>query len=124
MNTIGEVLEMLRRARGLTQEELCSRTGVTQAALSRYENDQRMPDDETITRLARELGVSRRFLLRDHVVRGALVVDVHMRRHKTTKASVWRRLEARLNNPVGRRPSGAPDQQREPNRPEATDVCP
>lgn len=97
MNTIGEVLEILRRAQGLTQEELCARTGVTQAALSRYENDQRMPDEETVTRLARELGVSRRFLMRDHVVRGALAVDVHMRRQKTYKASAWRRLEARLN---------------------------
>jgi Zn-dependent peptidase ImmA (M78 family) len=94
---IGEVLEILRRAQGLTQEELCGRTGLTQAALSRYENDQRMPDEATLTGLARELGVSQRFLLRDHVVRGALAVDVHMRRQKTTKASAWRRLEARLN---------------------------
>lgn len=97
MNTIGEVLEILRRAQGLTQEELCTRAGVTQAALSRYENDQRMPDEETIGRLARELGVTRRFLMRNHSVRGALAVDVHMRRQKTTKASAWRKLEARLN---------------------------
>jgi len=55
VNSIGEVLEILRRAEGLTQEELCARAGVTQAALSRYENDQRRPDGETVERLARGL---------------------------------------------------------------------
>lgn len=97
MSGIGDVLETLRRARGLTQADLCAEAEVTQAALSRYENDQRMPDDEVLDRLARSLGVSKRFLTRDHAVRGALAVDAHMRRQRTTKASAWRRLEARLN---------------------------
>jgi Zn-dependent peptidase ImmA (M78 family) len=97
VNGIGDVLETLRRARGLTQDELCAAAGVTQAALSRYENDQRMPDDEVLARLAEALGVSTRFLTRDHAVRGALAVDAHMRRQRAAKASLWRRLEARLN---------------------------
>jgi transcriptional regulator with XRE-family HTH domain len=37
----GDVLLVLRRAADITQEELASRLGVTQAALSRYENDNR-----------------------------------------------------------------------------------
>ncbi len=97
MSGIGDVLETLRRARGLTQADLCDMAEVTQAALSRYENDQRMPDDDVLSRLARSLGVSTRFLTRDHAVRGALAVDAHMRRQRTTKASAWRKLEARLN---------------------------
>lgn len=97
MNGFGEVLETLRRAQGMSQEDLCVRTNVTQAAMSRYENDQRTPDDETLERLAAALGVTTRFLRHGHSVRGALAVDTHMRRQKTTKASVWRRLEAQLN---------------------------
>jgi Zn-dependent peptidase ImmA (M78 family) len=97
MTGIGEVLETLRRARGLTQEELCAMAGVTQAAMSRYENDQRTPDGEVLDRIAEALGVSRRFLARDHKVRGALAVDAHMRRQRGTRPSVWRRLEAELN---------------------------
>ncbi|OXM51461.1 helix-turn-helix domain-containing protein [Amycolatopsis alba] len=97
MSGIGDVLETLRRARGLTQADLCAKAEITQAALSRYENDQRMPDDDVVNRLAESLGVSARFLTRDHAVRGALAVDAHMRRQRTTKASAWRKLEARLN---------------------------
>ncbi|MEU6266221.1 helix-turn-helix domain-containing protein [Saccharopolyspora shandongensis] len=97
MTGIGEVLETLRRARGLSQEDLCKLADVTQATMSRYENDQRMPDDEMLERLAKALGVTARFLRHGHSVRGALAVDSHMRRQKTTKASVWRRPEARLN---------------------------
>lgn len=97
MSGIGDVLEILRRARGLTQADLCVQADVTQAALSRYENDQRMPEGEVLERLAETLGVSKRFLTRDHAVRGALAVDSHMRRQRTTKASVWRKLEAKLN---------------------------
>lgn len=78
MSGIGDVLETLRRARGLTQADLCVLADVTQAALSRYENDQRMPGGEMLDRLASTLGVSPRFLTRDHVVRGALAVDAHM----------------------------------------------
>lgn len=97
MNGIGDVLETLRRARGLTQEDLCATAGVTQAALSRYENDQRMPDEAVLERLAHALGVTSRFLTRTHAVRGALAVDAHMRRQRSAKASLWRHLEARLN---------------------------
>jgi Zn-dependent peptidase ImmA (M78 family) len=81
----------------MTQEDLWKEVNVTQAALSRYENNLRMPDADVIDRLARTLGVAPRFLTLDHAVRGAIAVDAHMRRQRTTKASHWRRLEARLN---------------------------
>lgn len=97
MNGIGDVLEALRRARGLTQGDLCAMADVTQGALSRYENDQRMPDDDVLERLAHALDVSTRFLARGQAVRGALAVDAHMRRQRSAKASLWRRLEAELN---------------------------
>ena len=94
---MGEALIVARRARGLTQVELAEQTGVTQAALSRYESDLRSPDDEVVEALAAALGVTSDFLRRGGRLRGAMAVDVHMRRHATAKATVWRQLEARLN---------------------------
>ena len=37
--TIGDVILVLRRAAGMTQADLADRLGITQTALSRYENN-------------------------------------------------------------------------------------
>jgi Zn-dependent peptidase ImmA (M78 family)/DNA-binding XRE family transcriptional regulator len=87
----------VRRARGLTQDELAAAAGVTQAALSRYESGLREPDREVVERLAVALGVTAEFLADAGRVRGGMAVDVHMRRRTAAKPTVWRRLEARLN---------------------------
>ena len=57
MTRIGDVILTARRAAGLTQEELAARLGITQAALSRYENDLREPDDEAIAKISEDLPV-------------------------------------------------------------------
>lgn len=97
MTDLGEVITTARRASGKTQGELAEKVGITQAALSRYENGLREPDEETLDRLAHELGVTTRFLRHAGLVRGAMAVDAHMRRRATAPATVWKRLEARLN---------------------------
>jgi Zn-dependent peptidase ImmA (M78 family)/transcriptional regulator with XRE-family HTH domain len=94
---LGEVLTTIRRARGLTQEEVAIAAGVTQAALSRYENGMREPEGEVLDRLATTLGVTRGFLAHAGQYRGGMAVDAHMRRRQTAKATVWRQIEARLN---------------------------
>lgn len=94
---IGDVLLVLRRAAGMTQEELADRGGITQAALSRYENNMREPDDETAERLAAALKVTPRFLRNDFRMRGAVAADAHMRRQRTAKPSEWKRAEAKVN---------------------------
>lgn len=93
----GEVLLVARKAQGLTQDDVCGQLGITQAALSRYENDQRVPDDETLASFAKIYGVTVGFLRHGQRMHGVLAIDTHMRRQKTTKATLWRRLEARLN---------------------------
>ena len=64
MTAIGEVVLTLRRARGLTQEQLAGRAGLTQAALSRYEQGLRSPDEQTVSALAAALDVTSRFIQR------------------------------------------------------------
>lgn len=97
MTLIGDVLEVTRRARGLTQDELCKIVGLTQAALSRYENDLREPDEETIERLSSALRVTPKFLTSGARANGALAIDAHMRRQVSLKTSTWKTLEAQLN---------------------------
>lgn len=97
MSALGEVLETARRAQGLTQAELADRAGVTQAALSRYENGLREPEAEALGGLAAALGVTVDFLQHAGRARGGMALDAHMRRRQTAPPSVWRQLEARLN---------------------------
>ena len=94
---LGEAIETARRSRGLTQPEVAELAGITQAALSRYENDQRTPEPEVLQRLADALGVTVELLEGADRMKGAMAVDAHMRRRKTAKPTIWRQLEARLN---------------------------
>ncbi len=97
MSSLGEVIITGRVAAGMTQADLADAIGVTQAAMSRYENDLRNPDPDTIDRIAAALGVTVRFLERASRPSAALAVDAHMRRRATAKPAVWRQMEAQLN---------------------------
>lgn len=97
MTRIGDVMLTARRAAGLTQEELAARLSITQAALSRYENDLREPDDEAVAKISEALDVSPEFLTHAFKLTGAIAADAHMRRQKTTKVSDWKAAEAKLN---------------------------
>ncbi|MXW75914.1 MAG: ImmA/IrrE family metallo-endopeptidase [Acidimicrobiaceae bacterium] len=94
---LGEAIATARRARGLTQGLLAERLGITQAALSRYENELREPTDDALYEIASTLGVVPDLLSRADRMEGALAVGAHMRRRATAKPTVWRRLEAQLN---------------------------
>lgn len=97
MSNLGDLITVARKARGMTQAELGDKLGVTQATINRYESGARDPDDAAIAALADALGVTERLLRHGAKFRGALAVDAHMRRQSTTKASLWRTAEARLN---------------------------
>lgn len=97
MTVLGEVLITARRARGLTQEQLADATGVSQAALSRWETSDRTPSHDSVELVAAALGVTPRLLEHASRIRGATAVDAHMRRQRTARVGVWQQLEARLN---------------------------
>ena len=54
----GEFIYQKRKARGLTQDELGRRLGVTNKAVSKWEVGETLPDVTIIRNLAEELGVS------------------------------------------------------------------
>lgn len=63
--TLGEKLQKLRRARGMTQEQLAERVGVSRQSLSGWENDAALPDTANVIMLADLFGVTTDYLLRE-----------------------------------------------------------
>lgn len=53
----------LRERRGLTQDELAARLGISRAALSHYETGRRQPDYDTLKKIACFFNVSIDYLL-------------------------------------------------------------
>ena len=56
--TLGKRIGMLRRQKGLKQDDLAERLGVSPQAVSKWENDQTCPDISLLPRLAALLDVS------------------------------------------------------------------
>lgn len=63
MTTCGDKIAALREKRGLTQEELASKIGISRASLSHYEKNRREPDYNTINKLANYFHVTADYLL-------------------------------------------------------------
>ena len=55
--TFGNRLRVARKAKQLTQKELAARINAAHNSISNWENDQNLPDHDTILRLCRELDV-------------------------------------------------------------------
>ena len=53
--SLGKRIQALRKAQGLTQEQLAERMGVTAQAVSKWENGQSCPDIMSLPRLAKAL---------------------------------------------------------------------
>ena len=62
-HSVGKTIKELRKSRGLTQEELAEKIGVTAQAISKWENEGGMPDISQIVPLAHAFGVSTDVLL-------------------------------------------------------------
>lgn len=56
MSTFGNRLRDARRSKNLTQEDLAEAMKLSQAAISQFEKDQRVPTPSTIEKLAKCLG--------------------------------------------------------------------
>ncbi len=62
---LSEKIVILRKRRGLTQEQLGGMAGVKKRAIIYYENDQRTPSNEVLAGIAEALNVTVDFLLDD-----------------------------------------------------------
>jgi len=57
-NTIGKKISMLRKEKGMTQDELAERLGVSPQAVSKWENDVSCPDIMLLPVIAKLLGTT------------------------------------------------------------------
>ena len=64
METIGKTIALLRKEKGMTQNELAEKMNVTDKAVSKWERDISCPDINTISKLADILDVSVEELLK------------------------------------------------------------
>ena len=58
MDTIGKRIGYHRRQKGMTQEELAQKLGLSAQAVSKWENDQTCPDIQLLPQLCELLGIS------------------------------------------------------------------
>lgn len=65
MNNIGKEIKELRELLGLNQSQLSKLSGVTRAAISQIESNQREPALDTIKRICAALEVCPSYLFRD-----------------------------------------------------------
>lgn len=63
MGTIGERIKTLMEESNYTQKELASMVDVTESAMSRYLNDDRIPKGKTIANLATALNTTSDYLI-------------------------------------------------------------
>lgn len=78
--TLGQRIAALRKQRGLTQEEVAGRLGVSAQAVSKWENDQTCPDISLLPALADLLGVTTDTLLRGPQASETYVLPVRERK--------------------------------------------
>ena len=63
--TFGGKLQLLRKQKGMSQEQLASQLTVSRQAISKWELDSSLPDTENVIQLSKIFGVSIDYLLND-----------------------------------------------------------
>ena len=79
-NTIGTRIAALRKSRGMTQEELAEKLGVSGQAVSKWENDISYPDILMLPKLAEIFGVTTDELLAGKPEAPAMIVPAEKRK--------------------------------------------
>lgn len=82
-NTIGQFIAALRKANGMTQQEVADRLNVSNKAVSRWERDECSPDITLIPAIAEMFGVTCDELLRGERLNSA--PDTEQKKQKTEK---------------------------------------
>ncbi|MDP9366974.1 MAG: XRE family transcriptional regulator [Chloroflexota bacterium] len=91
-----DLLTLARQARGLTQADLARASGISQATISRLE-DNGMPSDEQVGRLAAVLDFPIEFFFQPDPVYGFGVGELFHRRRKTIPTRVLNAVHAEIN---------------------------
>ena len=80
MNSIGTKIAFFRKAKGMTQEELAEKLGVSAQAVSKWENDIACPDIQLLTPLSKIFGTTTDELLSADSVKSVQLLPENERR--------------------------------------------
>ena len=93
----GKFISSLRKEKGLTQEELGNKTGVSNKTVSRWENGNYMPDIETLRILSKEFSVSIEEILDGEKIQKEKPKKIRDSFSPKERADFWRRNWKREN---------------------------
>lgn len=88
-NSIGQFIAALRKANGMTQQEVADRLNVSNKAVSRWERDECAPDLSVIPALAEMFGITCDELLRGERSNPDRDADMETARLKSAVAIPW-----------------------------------
>lgn len=72
----GERIKQIRELRGMSRKELADKLGITEMSVGRYENNQREPKYDMLTKIAKALDVSPANLMFDDEMAAKLKVHI------------------------------------------------
>ena len=75
MLTLGKKILLLREKKNIKQSELATLVGITEATLSRYENDKRAPRGDILYKIAETLEVPLNFFYENETLKQSLSND-------------------------------------------------
>ncbi|TCO73114.1 helix-turn-helix domain-containing protein [Marinisporobacter balticus] len=78
--SLGEKIQILRKLKGLSQEELASALGVSRQALSKWECNTSIPDISKIVALSNYFSVSTDYLLKDEYIDENVVLSTETKK--------------------------------------------
>ena len=81
---IGKFIALNRKKKGLTQEQLGEKLGVSNKTISRWENGNYMPDLSLLEPLSKELGISLNELLAGEYIEKEKMIEYSEQNIKTT----------------------------------------
>lgn len=96
MASIGDRILNLRKELNLNQKELAEKVGITEASLSRYENNLREPKAEIIIRLSNALNCSTDYLLGKTNIRNETILPNEKLYKKSIEYRNFKEIENRI----------------------------
>lgn len=78
--TLGEKIQICRKSKGLSQEEMASALGVSRQALSKWECNTSIPEIDKIVALSNYFNVTIDYLLKDEYIDGNVVLSTEIKK--------------------------------------------
>ncbi|MGA2173294.1 MAG: XRE family transcriptional regulator [Sedimentisphaerales bacterium] len=93
----GEMIQLARESRGLTQNELARKTSISQASISKFERSEKDINDEALEKIAKVLDYPPTFFVRDIILRGLGVSGIFHRKRLSISIQILKKIQAEFS---------------------------